>query len=330
MKQLYVNGLTPGLNVDEVFAIGEKTQGKKKNGDGYLSFVFSDKTGEIKAVAWDNVPQIASVAGVGDVVRVLGTVSEYRGSLQLTVKDLKPCDKNTADPADFLPVTQRNTDKMFERLQKTVDEQMKDAHIRALFAAFWEDPDFVSSFKNAPGAKKMHHAYLGGLLEHTLSMTVLAGEIAKHYSGVNLDILLAGVILHDIGKTKEFEYDFAIDYSTEGKLLTHIVIGCGMVDEKLRLLPDFPKDKAALIKHMIVSHHGTREFGSPEPPRTIEAVLLNYIDEIDAKMNGIREFIAKEDPQSPWTSYNFMLGRHIYKGIAKETEPVPDPEEGQV
>ncbi|MEZ4525283.1 MAG: HD domain-containing protein [Desulfobacterales bacterium] len=319
MKPRYISSLRAGERLEDVFVITEKNLSQKKNGENYLSFVFADKTGDMKGVAWDNVEQIGKAGDSGDFVRVIGTVSEYRGSLQISVKEMICCEKESVDPADFLPVTQRNRESMFERLKKTVNECVRDEQIRNLLNAFWEDEDFAQSFKTAPAAKKMHHAYIGGLLEHTLSMTVLAKEIAKHYSGVNLDILLAGVILHDIGKTREFAYEYSIDYSDEGKLLTHIVIGCGMLDEKLRQLPDFPKETAMLIKHMIVSHHGSREFGSPEPPRIIEAVLLNHIDDIDAKMNGLREFIAKENPATAWTSFNPMLGRHLYKGAM---EPV--------
>lgn len=324
MKPRYISSLSGGDRVEDVFVITEKNLSQKKNGENYLSFVFADKTGDMKGVAWDNVEQIGKIADSGDFVRVMGTVSEYRGSLQLSVKELILCQKESVDPADFLPVTQRNRESMFDRLKKTVNECVKNEHIRNLLNAFWEDEEFVQRFKNAPAAKKMHHAYIGGLLEHTLSMTVLAKEIARHYSGVNLDILLAGVILHDIGKIREFAYEYSIDYSDEGKLLTHIVIGCGMVDEKIRQIPDFPKDTAMLIKHMVVSHHGSREFGSPEPPRMIEAVLLNHIDDIDAKMNGLREFIARENPANAWTSFNPMLGRHLYKGV---TDSVQDNRE---
>jgi len=323
MKPRYISSLSAGSRVEDVFVITEKNLSQKKNGENYLSFVFADKSGDMKGVAWDNVEQIGKTAETGDFVRVIGTVSEYRGSLQMSVKELVLCQKESVDPADFLPVTQWNRESMFEHLKKTVNECIRDESVRKLLNAFWEDEDFVQKFKTAPAAKKMHHAYIGGLLEHTLSMTMLAKKIAEHYrrySRVNLDILLAGVILHDIGKIREFAYEYSIDYSDEGKLLAHIVIGCGMVDEKIRQIPDFPKETAMLIKHMIVSHHGSREFGSPEPPRMIEAVLLNYIDDIDAKMNGLREFIAKENPANAWTSYNSMLGRHLYKGVTADKE----------
>ena len=160
----------------------------------------------------------------------------------------------------------------------------------------------------------MHHVYIGGLLEHTLSMALLVERIAGHYNGIDMDLLITGAILHDIGKTRELDYQITIDYSDEGRLLSHIVIGTQMIDEKLKEIKGFPEEQALLLKHMIVSHHGSREFGSPEPPKTIEAVLLNYLDEIDSKINGIREFMSSEDPTATWTSYHRLLERHFYKG----------------
>ena len=319
MKAQFAAGLTAGVQVDDVFVISDKAIAQKKNGENYLNVTLSDRTGEIKGVAWDNVSEAAAAGAVGDFVRVKGGVSDYRGTLQLTVRELSPVERDSVERDDFLPASRRNPDQMLERLKKTVDENIEDTDIRSLFEVFWADEGFVDGFKRAPGGKKMHHAYLGGLLEHTLSMTVLVGKIAAHYTGIDMDILLAGTILHDIGKIREFEYDYTIDYSDEGKLLTHIVIGCGMLDEKIRQIPGFPREKAMLLKHMIVSHHGSREFGSPEPPRTLEAVLLNHIDDIDAKMNGLREFIAKEDPRENWTSYNPMLRRQLFRGGAEES-----------
>jgi 3'-5' exoribonuclease len=217
------------------------------------------------------------------------------------------------DPSDFLPQTSRDIEGMFDRLSKITDS-IKTEYLKRLVEAFWKDEAFVRKFKTAPAAKKMHHAYIGGLLEHTVSMVSLADKIAGHYSGVDRDLLLVGAIFHDIGKIDEFEYQFRIDYSDKGRLLNHIVIGLKMVDEKLSKIEQFPEDQALLLKHMIVSHHGAREFGSPEPPKIIEAVLLNYIDEIDSKVNGIRDFMAAEDADETWTSYHRILERHFYKG----------------
>jgi len=311
MKTVFVGTIKAGDEIDDAFALAEKTLAQKKDGKPYLTVVLSDKSGSVKGVVWDRVEEIASATTAGDVVHVKGGVSEYRGKLQVVIKKMTP--SALEDASDFLPATNHNTDSMFERLVR-MTESLKTDYLRALFDSFWNDPDFVQRFKTAPAAKKMHHAYIGGLLEHTLSMALLVERIAGHYSGIDLELLLTGVILHDIGKIQEFDYQLNIDYSDEGRLLSHIIIGIQMVDEKLKQVDQFPLEKERLLKHMIISHHGTREFGSPEPPKTLEAVLLNYIDEIDSKVNGIREFMASEEPGSGWTSYHKIFGRHFYKG----------------
>jgi 3'-5' exoribonuclease len=160
----------------------------------------------------------------------------------------------------------------------------------------------------------MHHAYIGGLLEHTLSMAVLADKIAGHYNGIDRDLLVSGALLHDIGKIREFSYDMGIDYSDEGRLVNHIAIGLQMIEEKIRTITSFPEEPALLLKHMVISHHGSRELGSPEPPKTIEAVMLNCIDEMDSRVQAVREFMGKEDSGETWTSFHRLLGRHFYRG----------------
>ncbi len=313
MKNLFIKDIRAGDSLDDVFVLSEKTMAQKRDGNNFLNITISDKTGNIRGVIWDKVDDISAGTASGDFVQIQGTVSEYKGRLQLVVKNMTTLPSDSINPSDFLPATHRDIDKMFLRLLK-ITASMEAEHLKKLFEAFFNDMNFVGKFKNAPAAKKMHHAYIGGLLEHTLSMALLADRISGHYSGVDRDLLLAGAILHDIGKIREFNYKYSIDYSDEGRFLSHIVIGIMMLDEKIQALEDFPEDQAVLLRHMIVSHHGTREFGSPEPPKTIEAVLLNYIDEIDAKVNGIRDFIATEDPNESWTSYHRLLGRHFYKG----------------
>ena len=313
MKGIFIKDIRAGDFVDDIFVLSEKTVAQKRDGNNFLNVTVSDKTDNIKGVIWDNVDEISAGTASGNFVQVQGTVSEYKGTLQLVVKNMTTIPADSINPSDFLPATRRDIDKMFLRLLK-ITATMEAGHLKKLFETFFNDMDFVRKFKNAPAAKKMHHAYIGGLLEHTLSMALLADRIAGHYSGVDRDLLIAGTILHDIGKIREFNYKYSIDYSDEGRLLSHIVIGIMMLDEKLEEVEDFPQDQAVLLRHMIVSHHGTREFGSPEPPKTIEAVLLNYIDEIDAKVNGIRDFMAKENPNESWTSYHRLLGRHFYRG----------------
>lgn len=313
MKRLFINECNPGDFIDDVFALSEKTLSQKKDGNNFLNVVLSDKTGSIKGVIWDNVEQITASVKSGDFVRIKGNVNEYRGSLQLVIKKMEACPMDTLDASDFLPKTSRDIESMFDRLLR-ITATIDTDHFRELIEAFWNDEDFVRSFKIAPAAKKMHHAYIGGLLEHVLSMASLADKVAGHYSGIDRDLLIAGAILHDIGKTKELEYEFKIDYTDQGRLLSHIVIGLKMIDEKFLTIDNFPENQHLLLKHLVVSHHGFQEFGSPEPPKTIEAVVLHYIDEIDSKVNGIRNFMATEDPNEKWTSYHRILGRHFYKG----------------
>jgi len=313
MKNQFIMDIRAGDRVDDIFVLSEKILSQKRDGDNFLNVTLSDRTGTIKGVVWDNVEQIATGITSGNFAYVSGSVGDYKGDLQVVIKIMDPIPSDRIDPCDFLPKTPRDIEGMFERLLKRVNSIDTD-YLKALIDAFFKDNEFVTKFKTAPAAKKMHHAYVGGLLEHTLSMLSLADKIAGHYGGINRDLLLTGTLLHDIGKIDEFEYQFKIDYSDEGRLLNHIVIGIKMLDDKLSEIRHFPEDQILMLKHMIVSHHGTREFGSPEPPKTIEAVLLNYIDEIDSKVNAIRDFIASEDPDETWTSYHRLLGRHFYKG----------------
>lgn len=313
MKKKFINDIKAGTSVDDIFLLSEKFLGQKKDGNNFLNITLSDKTGRIKGVVWDNVDEIVANISSGEIVHIIGKISEYKGKLQVIVKKMESSSAEAVDPSEFLPATNRDTNNMFKRLV-IITESIETGYIKELITLFWNDAEFVRQFKKAPAAKKMHHAYIGGLLEHSLSMALLCDKIAGHYVGIDRDMLLAGTILHDIGKTRELEYSNKIDYSDEGRLLSHIIIGVEMIDEKIRRIKNFPEKEALILKHMIISHHGSREFGSPEPPKTIEAVLLNYIDEIDAKVNGIRDFIAAADSGESWTSYHRLLERHFYTG----------------
>ena len=313
MKNIFVSDLKSGEALNDMFVLAEKQMSQKKDGGNYMTVVLSDKSGTVKGVIWDNVDQFVDKPSAGDVVNIQGTVSEYRGTLQVVVKSMTLLSPEGVDFTDFLPATHRDPESMLMKLQN-ISESMKNRHLKALLAAFWSDGGFVRKFKIAPAAKKMHHAYLGGLLEHTLSLTMLAERIADHYSGIDRDLLLTGAILHDIGKIKEFVFDRRIDYSDEGRLVSHIVIGVEMVQEKIAGINGFPSKTAMLLKHMLISHHGNREYGSPEPPKTLEAVMLNYLDEIDSKITGIREFMEKQAPDEDWTGFHRPLDRFFYKG----------------
>jgi len=207
----------------------------------------------------------------------------------------------------------KDLQQMFDRLKK-ISETVETGHFKKLLDLFWDDAGLVEKFIKAPAAKKMHHAYLGGLLEHTLSLALLAEKVVEHYGGIDKDLLLTGAMLHDIGKISEFEFERSIDYSDEGRLISHIVIGLDLIEKKMNQIENFPEKTKMLLKHLIVSHHGSRELGSPQLPMTLEAVMLHYLDEIDSKINGIREFMESNDVDGEWTPYHKLLERYFYKG----------------
>jgi len=313
MKKRFINQIHAGDVLADYFVLAEKTMAQKKDGNNYLNLVLSDRTGNIKGVVWDNAEKLSSQVETGAVVAVKGHVGEYRNNLQVVVKEMTGVSLEETDPADFMLSTARDVDQMFERIV-ALSESLGAWYLKALFSAFWEDESFTTQFKRAPAAKKMHHAYIGGLLEHTLSMAVLADKIAEHYNGLDRDLLVAGALLHDIGKIRELSYDMGIDYSDEGRMVSHIVIGLQLIEDKIRTIESFPEEPALLLKHMVVSHHGSKELGSPEPPKTIEAVMLNCIDEMDSRIQAVREFMGKEDSDETWTSFHRLLGRHFYRG----------------
>jgi len=323
-KNKFVRDIVAGDTIDDIYLLGEKTIARKRDGNPFLTLSLGDKSGQIRGVVWDNVDAIAATVGVGDFVRISASATEYRGVLQLVVRTMEPLAPESVAAVDFLPATGRDIEQMAARL-RAVTDTITAPPLKRLMAVIWEDEALVQLLKRAPAAKNMHHAYLGGLLEHTLSMVLLADKIAGHYGGIDRDVLLVGAFVHDIGKIRELCYDRRIDYTDEGRLLSHIVLGLEMLEAKLQMIDDFPDTLAALIKHMIVSHHGVREFGSPELPKTIEAVLLNSIDEMDARVNGIREFMAAEKSGSAWTSYHRLLERHFYLGEPEQKEDSQGP-----
>ena len=240
-KKKFISEIAAGDSIGDIFLLAEKAMAHKRDGNPFLNLILADKSGQIKAVVWDNVERIAASAGAGDFVKIGATVSEYRGTLQLVIKTMTAVPAEAVEPENFLPASTRNVDKMFERL-KALTDSLASTSLRSLMDAVWQDGDLVRLFKRAPAAKKMHHAYLGGLIEHTLSMALLADKVAGHYSGIDRDMLIVGAVLHDIGKLRELSYEFSIDYTNEGRLLSHIAIGLEIVNAKIQMVPGFPPD----------------------------------------------------------------------------------------
>jgi len=314
-KNIYVKDIKPGIKISDHFLVAEKTLAYSQKGLPYLNLRLKDRSGEVEGKVWDNAQEWDKVFKKGDVVQVSARVLNFRNAVQLSVGDIVKIDNREIDPADYFPVAKQDADEMYEELKVFMD-QIEDSHLKALLDAFFEDEEIRYLFKRAPAAKGFHHVYVGGLLEHTLSVVRLLDFAAKHYQGVRRDMLIVGGILHDIGKIREFSYDRLIDYTDEGRLIGHIVIGLEMLDAKIAAVDHFPESLAMELRHLILSHHGVLEYGSPKRPKTVEALIVHYMDDMDAKVNAFQEFIGNSthDGESDWTPFNRFFERFIYKG----------------
>jgi len=325
MKSPYIGDLQPNQVVTGVFLVQAKDIRQKKTGEPYLSLLLGDRTGEIDAKMWDNVADVLETFERDDFVRVKGLMQVYQNRPQFTIHKMVRVEDREVDFADYFPCSERSPEEMFAELRGVISG-IGNPHLRALLEAFMDDEQMAAAYRTAPAAKSVHHAFLGGLIEHVLSLCKLARMAADHYRDVDLDLLLTGVILHDIGKVRELTYDRSFGYSSEGQLLGHIVIGLRMIDEKLARLPEFPRDTRTLLEHMIISHHGELEFGSPRVPLFPEALLLHHLDNLDSKMECMRSAIAHDRHASGcWTGYIAPLERVVLKK-ARFLEP-PGPEE---
>lgn len=313
MKSPYVSELQPNQIVTAIFLVQQKDVRQKKTGEPWLSMILGDRTGEIEARMWDNVAEVVETFERDDFLRVRGLLQVFQNRLQLTIHKLQRQPEQGVDLTDFFPASSRNTDEMFAELRQVMDS-VANPHLRALLFAIFDDAELARKFKIAPAAKNVHHAYLGGLLEHVLSMCTLARLTAAHYRDIDMDLLLTGVLLHDFGKIFELTYDRSFGYSTEGQLLGHIYIGLRVIGEKLRGIPEFPVRLRALLEHMILSHHGELEYGSPKVPQFPEALLLHHLDNLDSKMECMRVCLEKDKQvDGCWTSYNQALERSMLK-----------------
>lgn len=313
MSKVYVSEIKDRDPVNSVFLVKEKTMAMAKNGKPYMTLHLMDKSGEIEGRVWDNVDVVTAQFEKDDFISIHSKASVYLGKMQLIISEVSRVPENEVNLADFLPEAERDSEEMVEELNALVSS-IADAHLADLLSAFFHDPQFMPLYRIAPAAKGMHHVYLGGLLEHSLAVAKLVDLIAPLYPGLNRDLMIAGALLHDVGKVREMTYLRSFDYTDEGKLLGHITIGTEMVQEKITAIPGFPVELAMLIKHMILSHHGQYEFGSPKRPKTIEATVLNYLDDLDSKINGIRTHIRKESvSQSRWTAYHRLYDRYFFK-----------------
>lgn len=321
--------LADGEAIEEVYLVTDKQLRTNRQGNPFLQIELRDKTGAISARMWNANEHHFRTFEEGDFLRIKGKVQLYQGSLQILFSGFERIDQQQVALGDFLPQTEHDISRLYEKLRGHL-LRLDNMHLRALVECFLMDDAFVSGFCKAPAGIRNHHAYIGGLLEHVVNLLDAADRLAPLYPELNRDLLLMGVFLHDIGKVRELSYDRVFGYTDEGQLVGHIVIGVEMLDEKVARVPEltgepFPAELLLRLKHMILSHHGTYEFGSPRLPMTPEAIALHHLDNLDAKVHSFARDI-RDDRQGPsaWTPYNHSLQRRLFKGMKEGAEPIGD------
>ena len=320
MAKQFVADIKDRDPVTAVFLVKEKIMAMAKNGKPYMNLRLMDKSGEVDAKIWDNVDALDKLFERDDFVQVRGKASVYLNKMQVVVAEITRIAEEEVNLADFLPKSTRDDNDMLRELDAVV-AAIVDPHLKSLMETFLADEPLMAKYRTAPAAKGMHHVFLGGLLEHSLSVVRLVKTIVPLYEGINEDLLVVGALLHDVGKIHEMSYERAFDYTDEGKLLGHITIGVELVEDKIRMVEGFPRELSMLLKHMLLSHHGQYEYGSPKRPKTVEATILNYLDDMDSKINGIQSHIARESAgSSRWTSHHRLYDRYFFKGNGMDGE----------
>lgn len=311
MKSLYAADIRDNQWVDTMFLVAIKNHGVTKTGNSYLTLKLIDRSGDIEGRVWERADDLGRGFEKNDFVRVRGQATLYQGKMQLRVQDVVRVEDSKVEAEDFLPKSALDPDAMLEELQALL-RTMKNPHLLALAEACFADAELMRLLRQAPGAKTIHHPYLSGLLEHTLSLVKLIQKVVVHYQGIDGDLLLMGGFLHDIGKVYEFTFDRAVDYTDAGQLLGHLVMEVEMINKKIEAIADFPAELALLLKHLLVSHHGAYEFGSPKLPQTVEAVMLHSLDDLDGKIQAIQN-MAEKEPGSKWTAFHRAYGRSFFR-----------------
>ena len=325
LKSPFVSELKPDQTINAPFLVHVKDVRQKKTGDPYLSLTLADRTGELDAKMWDNAAEVLDTFDRDDFIKVKGLVQVFQNRLQLTIHKLQKLADSEVTFADYFPASKRDPAEMEAELNAAV-AGIGNSHLKALLESIFGDPQIMAAFRLAPAAKSIHHAFLSGLIEHVLSMVKVARFCAGHYADIDTDLLLTGVLLHDIGKIQELVYARTFGYSDEGQLIGHIVMGVKMLDEKARAIPGFPPKLLTLVEHLILSHHGTLEWGSPKVPVLPEAMLLHHVDNMDSKMEAMRNTLERDQRiEGVWTAFNPALERMVLKRAKYLAEaPVAD------
>ena len=336
MKEFFLSDCPHFENkiITSSFVVTTKQVKPKKSGEPYLALTLADRGGQIEAKMWDNVEDSIDAFEQEDFLKIKGLLNKYKNRFQITIHKLRRMSDSEVDFADYLPKTTKDVDGLWGTLADFVGS-FENPHLRTLVQAFMADPEIAAAYRNAPAAKTLHHAYIGGLLDHVVSLCRSSDLLCRNYPQVNRDLLLTGVFLHDIGKIHELTYMRSFSYTTRGQLLGHMIIELEMLQAKLAQFPDFPPDLKTLLEHLIISHHGHYEFGSPKLPMFPEALMLHYLDDLDSKMESMRAHFEREaGNDSSWTSYNPSLGRTLLntEKFLKKKEAAPEegtqPEQG--
>ncbi|MBI4572607.1 MAG: HD domain-containing protein [candidate division NC10 bacterium] len=325
MEKVFIADLIEGEPVMSFFLAKQVQVRQRRTGEPYLTLVLGDRTGEVSAVMWEGAEEASKGLADGDIVKVQGQVGTYQQARQLTISRLRKAGPEEIALEDYLPRSAQDPAVLLGRLRE-VAEGLGEPQLRKLLRDLLADEAFVTALAAAPAAKSIHHAVLGGLLEHTVSVVGLCRLLADYYPALDRDVLLAGAILHDVGKVRELAWDRVFDYTDAGRLLGHITLGALLVEERIRAIPDFPEELAQRVLHCILSHHGELEWGSPKRPKTLEALVLHYAEDLDGKVNSFLGFAhSHPDPQHPgWTQFNKALDRHLYFGQGQPGQSPPD------
>jgi 3'-5' exoribonuclease len=332
MKEFYICDCPRQENkiITSNFVVVSKQIKPKKTGEPYLALILGDRSGQLDAKMWDNVDEVLNAFEQDDFLKVKGLVNRYKNRFQLTIHKLRKLGESEIEFSDYLPKTTKDIDELWQTLGDFV-ASFQNAHLKSLVRAFMADAEIAAAYRNAPAAKTLHHAYIGGLLDHVVSLMRSCDLVCRNYPQVNRDLLLTGVFLHDIGKIHELAYNRSFSYTTRGQLLGHMIIELEMLQAKLALAPNFPVELKTLLEHLIISHHGEYEFGSPKLPMFPEALLLHYMDDLDSKMEAMRAHFEREaESEGPWTSYNASLGRPLLNSAKFVAPKVNAPAAGSI
>jgi 3'-5' exoribonuclease len=320
MDKIFVSQLVPNQTISTTFLVKSKELRNKKTGGQFAMLQLADRTGELMGQWWDNFEDSIDTFDRDDIVFVRGLVNTYRNHLQVTIHRVRPCQPHEITLSDYFPTTRFDVDQMFAELLGFIGE-FRNPHLRLLLETIFADEETVRKFKRAPAAKTMHHPYLGGLLEHSLSLVKLCRLVAAHYSKVDVDLLVAGAILHDFGKIDELSYERGFGYTNDGQMIGHLVMETILVSDKIGQLPGFPADLRRHLLHMLLAHHGKLEYGSPKLPLTPEALLLAMLDDLDSKVEAMQRLIDDPHATGDWTRITPMFDRPLYRRRPMEDLP---------